>query len=127
MSAVLSARAADECRDLRVSIDLSQKQLEEFTTLEAELNEKYHKYVSEDFVNQADGGASSLSHGSAVKVVFAQKRLKSAIEGKQMTLLSARSEFCQKCGTVTDPAEKANFCQRCPAHDLCRVATKEGN
>ncbi len=124
MSVVLSARATDECRDLRVSLDLSQKQLDEFTTLQAELNEKYHKFVSEDFVNQVDGGADSLSHGSAIKVVFAQKRLKAAIEGKEAAILSAKNEFCQKCGAVTEAAEKLSFCQRCSAADVCKAATK---
>jgi hypothetical protein len=115
---------ADDCRNLRSGMDLMQKQLTEFTTLQAELLEKYQKYVAEDFVNQSDGVLDELSHGSAIKVVYAQKRLKEAIETKQMSMLSSKSEYCTKCGGAIQPLEKAVFCERCPTDPGCSPAKK---
>lgn len=124
MSGILASScwAAEECRDLRVTIDLTQSQLEEFIHLQAELNEKYHKYVTEDFSNQADGVTDALSHGSAVKVLFAQKRLKAAVEEKQTSLQSAKSAYCLKCGPTIEAKEKGQFCGKCPSNALCQAA-----
>jgi hypothetical protein len=122
----LPALGADDCRNMRASIELSQRQLSEFTQLQAELQEKYQKYITDDIVNQVDGVLDEISHASAVKVVFAQKRLKEAIEEKKTLLMSARNEFCTKCtpGEKAEKPERTAFCEKCPTTTTCGTASK---
>lgn len=118
------AAAMDECRELRVKVDLTQRQLEDFTQQQAELNEKFKQYVEKDFDNQSEGVLDDLARSSAIKVVYARKRLKQAIEGKTMALLSTKNEYCTKCATNVDPMEREVFCKRCPSMPMCQTAKK---
>ncbi len=113
--------AADECAGLRTSLDNSRTQLAELLILETELEEKYHKYVTEDFLSQVEGSLNSLSYGSAVKVAFARKRLKAAIQEKQVTLGAAQTDFCSRC---SQSADRASFCERCSDHESCAAGNR---
>jgi len=115
------AFAADECAGLRASLDGARTQLAELLVLETELEEKYHKYVTEDFLSQVEGSLTSLSYGSAVKVAFARKRLKAAIQEKQSELSSAQSGYCSRCAQGTD---RTAFCERCPEQETCAAGNR---
>lgn len=113
----VSAPGMADCRELRVQLNLLRSKMVEFDRLRKELDEKYSKYVREDFDEQAAGIVIGLKRNKAMKVKFAQNRLNETAEKTQKSLVLTQDSYCNSCSGERNLTQ--SYCEECRNFPIC--------